>query len=48
MCDDLPEESAVLTATAESAEAIDESASARADQLRARISEIKSASEPEA
>jgi hypothetical protein len=43
--DDLPEQSDVLTATAEVSEAIDESSSARADQLRTRISEITKAAE---
>jgi len=40
---DLPEQSEVLTATAQASETIDESSSARADQLRERISEIKTA-----
>jgi len=43
--DDLPDESDVLTATAQVSDAIDESTSARAEQLRARISEIKKVAE---
>lgn len=45
MRDDLPDQSDVLTATAQASEEIDESASARAKQLRAQISEIKKAAE---
>jgi hypothetical protein len=43
MYDDLPEQSDVLTATTQASEAIDESTSARAEQLRARITEVKKA-----
>jgi hypothetical protein len=45
MYEDLPKQSDVLTASAQSADEIDESASARAQQLRAQIAEIKKASE---